>query len=126
MAKVKGLLASGHPASELHARCPRELLGTEVPRYLEASKMTATVLPAGGLPGGTPRTFDRLCRSTGPKAPARGFIARANVSSIPRWWLSGKGPFIPTPEVRSPLAPGWVDGEGTRLYTASTAAEKHS
>ncbi len=34
MAKAKGLLASGPPASELLARCPRELLGAEAPRYL--------------------------------------------------------------------------------------------
>src|SRR5258708_37094513 len=105
MAKAKGLLASGHPASELHARCPRELLGTEVPGYLEATKMTAPVLPAGGLPSGTPRTLHRLCRSTGPKATARGFIARANVSRIAQWLPSGKRPFIPMAEVRGPLTP---------------------
>ncbi len=46
MAKAKGLLASGPPASELLAQCPRELLGAEVPRYMEASKMTAHVLYA--------------------------------------------------------------------------------
>jgi len=74
------LRPSGPPASELLARCPRELLGAEAPRYMEASmrpQMTAPVLPAGGLPSGTPRTRDRLCRSTGPKATTHGFIARA-------------------------------------------------
>src|SRR5260370_33640265 len=106
MAKAKGLLASGHPASELHARCPRELLGTEVPRYLEATKMTATVLPAGGLPSGTPRTRDRLCRSTCPTATARAFIARANLSRIAHRLPSRTRPVIPMAEVRSPLASG--------------------
>src|SRR5258708_2590990 len=61
MAKAKALLASGPPASELLARCPRALLGAKAPRYLEASKMTAPVVPAGGLPSGTPRTRDRVC-----------------------------------------------------------------
>jgi hypothetical protein len=111
LAKAKGLLAAGHPASELLARCPRELLRAAAPRYVEASmrpRMTAPVVLAGGLPSATPRPFDRLCRSTGPKATARGFIARANLSRIAPWLPSGKGPFIPMPEVRGPLAPGWV------------------
>jgi hypothetical protein len=88
MAKAKGLLASGYPANELLARCPRELLGAKAPRYLlEASmrpRMTAHVLPAGGLPSGTPRTRDRLCRCTGPKATTHGFSARAHRGNIAR------------------------------------------
>src|SRR5260221_14635147 len=73
MAKAKGLLASGPPASELLARCPRALLGAQAPRYLEASKMTAPVVPAGGLPSGTPRTRDRVCKVHWPEGhPTRG------------------------------------------------------
>src|SRR5260370_32941151 len=39
-------------------RSPPELLGAVAPRYLEVSKLTAPVLPAGGLPSGTPQTVD--------------------------------------------------------------------
>jgi len=35
MAKAKGLLASGPPASELFPGCPPELLGAKAPRYVE-------------------------------------------------------------------------------------------
>jgi len=93
MAKAKGLLASGYPANELLARCPRELLGAKAPRYLKATmrpQLTAPVLPAGGLPSGTPRTRDRLCRCTGPKATTHGVIARAHTGSIARVFENSK------------------------------------
>src|SRR5260370_14459148 len=93
MAKAKGLLASGYPANELLARCPRELLGAKAPRYLKATmrpQLTAHVLPAGGLPSGTPRTRDRLCRCTGPKATTHGVIARAHTRTIARVFENSK------------------------------------
>jgi len=67
------------------------------------------ILPAGGLPSGTPRTIDwkGAPEGAGPKATPHGFIARTNSSSLPQWLPGGKGPFTPMPEARGPLAPGW-------------------
>jgi hypothetical protein len=104
MARARGF--SAH--AELLAGCPPELLGTEVPRYLEASKMTANVLRRDGLLSATPRTF-RCARSTGPKPTKHGFIARANAGSIARMFKQREisGPFTPLPEGRSTLAFSW-------------------
>jgi hypothetical protein len=67
------------------------------------------ILPAGGLPSGTPRTiaWKGAPEGAGPKATTHGFIARTNSSSLPQGLPGGKGPFTPMPEGRGPLVPGW-------------------
>jgi hypothetical protein len=86
LAFAKGLLGF---QAELLAGCPPELLETEVSRYLETSKLTANVLPDGGLPIGTPPTFG-CAKSTGPQATIRWFIASANIGSVAPCWQAVK------------------------------------
>jgi hypothetical protein len=73
------------------------------------TRMTANVLPAGGLSSGTPQTLDRLCECTGPKATKHGFIARAHAQSIAQVFENSKGcgSFTLMSEGRGPLAPEW-------------------
>src|SRR5258708_21040723 len=80
---------------------------------------TANVLPAGGLPSGTPRTFDwegafgkvHLGRCIGPKPTEHGFSARAHTGRIPDRAPPADGPaFIPMPEGKGPQPEVWVDG----------------
>jgi hypothetical protein len=74
------------------------------------------ILPAGGLPSGTPRTiaWKGAPEGAGPQATPHGFIARANESSIALWLPGGKGPFIPLPEGRGMNGPRMVVGADER------------
>ena len=91
--------------AELRAGCPPELLGTEVPRYVEQLLSTENVFRQDGLFLATPRTFG-CARSTRPKPTTRWFIASANRPNTAQMFLEskGRGPFIPLPEGRRTLA----------------------
>jgi hypothetical protein len=95
--------------AELRAVCPPELLGTEVPRYLEASmKFTddrECFTPGRFAPDNAPNI--QLCKVllAGPKPTRHVLITRANRPSIAQAFENNKerGPFIPMSNGRGAL-----------------------
>jgi hypothetical protein len=100
MAEARGFSAERHDA-ELLAGCPPDLLGAEAPRYLEMER-TAPVVPAGGLPSGTPHTFGWTGVPLGHWAEAhQTLVHRQRAQAAYHRAPAAAGPaFIPRTEVR--------------------------